>query len=111
MSDPRRPLEELEAKLRAKRGEAGLNDGDANKRGEAPQGLGLAMRIGTELAAGLAVGIGIGYGLDLWFGTKPWLVIVFFILGAAAGFVNVYRVVNRLGLQAGYRDGGGPDKS
>lgn len=111
MSDPRRPLDELEAKLRAKREEAKVRDGDANARGDAPQGLGLAMRLGTELAAGLAVGIGIGYALDLLFDTKPWLVIVFFILGAAAGFVNVYRVVNRLGLQAGYRGGGDPDKS
>lgn len=64
-----------------------------------PRGpLGLAFRIGVELVAALAVGVGIGYGLDLWLGTKPWLMVVFFFLGAGAGILNVYRAVNALGF-------------
>ena len=34
--------------------------------------------------------------LDSWFDTKPWLIIVFFFLGAAAGMLNVIRTANRM---------------
>jgi len=47
--------------------------------------------------------MGAGWLLDRWLGTKPWLMIVFFFLGAAAGIMNVYRAVNGLGLAAGYK--------
>ncbi len=55
-------------------------------------GLGVGMRIATELVAALGVGVGMGLLLDRWLGTTPWLMIVFFILGAAAGLRNVVRV-------------------
>ncbi|MYK15414.1 MAG: AtpZ/AtpI family protein, partial [Rhodospirillaceae bacterium] len=82
------------------------------------KGIGLALRIRTELVAGLAVGVAIGLGLDWWLGTKPWLMIVFFFLGAAAGIVNVYRTMSGLGHAVGYADrdrakddgGPGPDE-
>jgi ATP synthase protein I len=57
-------------------------------------GLGVGLRIATELVAALAVSVGIGIVLDRWLGTTPWLLIVFFILGAATGFRNVVRVAN-----------------
>ncbi|MFN4088339.1 MAG: AtpZ/AtpI family protein [Alphaproteobacteria bacterium] len=64
-----------------------------------PQGrsLGLAFRIGVELVAALIVGIGIGWLLDSWLGTGPWLFILFFMLGAVAGVMNVWRTVERIG--------------
>lgn len=49
------------------------------------------MRIGVELAAAIGVGTAIGIVLDRWLGTTPWLLIVFFLIGCAAGFLNVYR--------------------
>lgn len=48
----------------------------------------LAWRMVIELVAGLAIGFGIGYGLDAFFGTRPWLMVLFILLGFAAG-VNV----------------------
>jgi|GEM_PF-200969 len=54
-------------------------------------GMGAGMRIAVELAAAVLVGAGIGIVLDRWLGTSPWLLIVFFIIGTAAGFLNVYR--------------------
>lgn len=48
-------------------------------------------RIAVELLAAIVVGAGIGWGLDQWLGTRPWLLILFFILGAVAGLMNVYR--------------------
>jgi len=65
--------------------------------------MGLAFRVGVELVAGVAVGVGIGYALDRWLGTGPWLMIVFFFLGAAGGMMNVFRAATGQGLAVGYR--------
>lgn len=69
---------------------------EAASRG-AMSGFGMAMRIGTELVAGLVVGVGIGYLLDRWLGTAPWFLVVFFFLGSGAGILNVYRSASSLG--------------
>ena len=58
--------------------------------------LGNAFKLGTELVAAVAVGSIIGFILDNWFGTKPWLIIIFFFLGAAAGMLNVIRAANQM---------------
>ena len=56
--------------------------------------MGSAFKLGTELVAAVAVGTIIGFILDSWFDTKPWLIIIFFFLGAAAGILNVIRTAN-----------------
>ena len=71
--------------------------------GDPRSGLSLALRIGIELVAALIVGTGIGLLLDRWLGTAPWLMVVFFVLGAAAGFLNVLRVMGGMGGTVGYR--------
>ena len=58
--------------------------------------MGNAFKLGTELVAAVIVGTIIGFILDSWFGTKPWLIIIFFFLGAAAGMLNVFRTANRM---------------
>ena len=58
--------------------------------------LGFAFKLGTELVAAVAVGTIIGFILDSWFDTKPWLIIIFFFLGTAAGILNVIRTANRM---------------
>ena len=58
--------------------------------------MGSAFRLGTELVAAVGVGTIIGFILDSWFGTKPWLIIIFFFLGAAAGIMNVIRAAERM---------------
>ena len=58
--------------------------------------MGNAFKLGTELVAAVAVGTIIGFILDSWFDTKPWLIITFFFLGAAAGMLNVIRTANRM---------------
>ena len=58
--------------------------------------MGSAFKLGTELVASVAVGTIIGFILDSWFDTKPWLMIIFFFLGAAAGMLNVIRTANRM---------------
>ena len=66
---------------------------DSEKRGSF---MGSAFKLGTELVAAVAVGTIIGFILDTWFDTKPWLIIIFFFLGAAAGLLNVIRTANRM---------------
>ena len=58
--------------------------------------MGSAFKLGTELVAAVGVGTIIGFILDTWFGTKPWLIIIFFFLGAAAGMLNVIRAANKM---------------
>ena len=58
--------------------------------------MGNAFKLGTELVAAVLVGTIIGFILDTWFDTKPWLIIIFFFLGAAAGILNVIRAANKM---------------
>ncbi len=59
-------------------------------------------RVATELLAGLLIGAGIGWTIDKWLDTNPWFLILFFILGGAAGILNLWRVVTGKGLKIGY---------
>ena len=99
-----RELDELDASISSAR--IGLaEETNTPAKSEVPQSLvGLAMRAGVELVAGVAVGAGVGYGLDLWLGSSPWLLILCFIVGAAAGMLNVYRAFNGLGMAVGYKN-------
>ena len=58
--------------------------------------MGNAFKLGTELVAAVGVVTIIGFILDSLFGTTPWLIIIFFFLGAAAGMLNVIRTAKRM---------------
>ncbi len=60
------------------------------------------------MVAGILVGTGIGYLLDRFLGTKPWLLIIFMMLGMAAGFRNIYRLGMRPTVPPASNDRGGP---
>ncbi len=104
MSDgsPEPPPEDLDARLRKAKAERAKRK-EATDRPSRGGGLSFALRIGTELVVGIAVGAGVGLALDHWLGTAPWLLIVFFFLGAGAGMLNVYRTAMGLGHSVGYR--------
>ena len=53
--------------------------------------IGAAFKLSTELVAAVAVGTIIGFILDQTFGTKPWLIIIFFFVGVVAGITNVVK--------------------
>ena len=65
------------------------SDSDKEKRG---MFMGNAFKLSTEFVAAVVVGTIIGYILDSWFGTKPWLIVIFFFLGSAAGMLNIIKV-------------------
>jgi ATP synthase protein I len=51
--------------------------------------------IGVEMLASVLIGSFGGYGLDHLLGTRPWLMIVGFILGSSAGFRSIFRLINQ----------------
>jgi len=63
------------------------------KKDESLNKLGKYFNTGVELVSGVFVGIGCGLLIDWAFGTSPWGLIILFILGSAAGMLNVYRTL------------------
>ena len=56
-----------------------------------PSSIGSAFKLSTELVSAVAVGTIIGFILDNTFGTKPWLILIFFFVGVIAGIINVIK--------------------
>ncbi len=67
-----------------------------SKNDESSSGIGLAFKMSTELVSAVAVGTIIGFILDNWFGTKPWLILIFFFVGVIAGIMNVVKSAKRM---------------
>ena len=70
-----------------------------NTKKNKESGAGFGFKMSTEIIAALVVGVGIGLIVDKYLGTKPFGLIIFFIFGALAGFLNVYRVMRRIEKQ------------
>ena len=85
-------LDALEGKL-AKAQSQRPSPEESEGRGRA---MGQALKLATELVAGVAVGGFIGWALDQLFGTKPFLMLVFLVLGAAASIMNVIRTATKM---------------
>ena len=56
-----------------------------------PSPIGTAFKLSTELVSAVVVGTIIGFILDKTFGTKPWLILIFFIVGVIDGITNVIK--------------------
>ena len=72
-----------------------------------PTSMGIAFRFSTEMVAALVVGGGMGYGIDWLAGTKPIFLILFFVLGAAAGIRNVLHAAKELNAEMASKSGDG----
>ena len=68
----------------------------SSKNDESSSGIGVAFKMSTELVSAVAVGTIIGFILDNWFGTKPWLILIFFFVGVIAGIMNVVKSAKRM---------------
>ena len=80
---------ELSTRLKIAKKKANKNSFTNNKKNTSS--LGKALKLSTEMVAAVLVGSIIGFILDNWFDSKPWLTIIFFFVGAAAGILNVIR--------------------
>ena len=57
--------------------------------------IGALSTVGFSFVLAIVIGVWLGWLLDNWLGTKPWMFFLFFVLGLAAGVLNVYRTSNR----------------
>jgi ATP synthase protein I len=96
-------LGERLGKVKAQRHAETEADLDAEMRG---RGMAYGMRMAAELVGAVIVGGLIGMGLDWLLATKPWLFLLFFVLGFAAGVLNVVRAYERMQKEIMARIGG-----
>ena len=82
----------FERRLQDARAKRGLDKPAGGQKGLPAGSWGSGFRAGIEVGSALVVGVAIGVGMDRWLGTWPWLFLVFFVVGAAAGVLNVYRM-------------------
>jgi len=83
-------LKRLGERLAQKKGPSRQAEAGSSSKSD-PSALARGFRLSTELVAGVLVGAFIGWALDKWLGISPWGMIVFLLLGFAAGVVNVMR--------------------
>jgi ATP synthase protein I len=84
-----RRLKDLDRRLGESRG--GGSDDVVRSRASDSPGMAKALRLGADFVAGVVVGVALGWGIDRLFGTAPWGLIVFVLLGFAAGVLSVLR--------------------
>lgn len=99
-------LSKLDAKLEDVQTQRQTETESQEDKAMRARGMAMGVRMSTELVAAIAVGGLIGYGLDQWLGTSPWLFLVFFFLGFAAGMLNVVRAFNRMQAEIAEHTGG-----
>jgi ATP synthase protein I len=90
-------IEERLRKAREKRDEVRQVEASNSK-------LWVASRLVTELMAGVIVGGALGWGLDRILGTAPFLLIVMFMVGIAAGIFNVVRTAQQMNRDQAAKD-------
>ena len=66
------------------------------KNKEQSSSIGTAFKMSTELVSAVVVGTIIGFILDKTFGTKPWLILIFFFVGVVAGITNVIKSAKKM---------------
>ena len=79
----------LSTRLKIAKKKANKNSFTNNRKNTSS--LGAALKLSTEMVAAVFVGSIIGFILDNWFDSKPWLTIIFFFAGSAAGILNVIK--------------------
>jgi ATP synthase protein I len=83
-------LQRLRERLAHRKGSGRDDEPQSGPRSD-PSAIARGFRLSTELVAGVLVGAFIGWALDKWLGISPWGMIVFLLLGFAAGVINVMR--------------------
>ncbi|MDU8912930.1 AtpZ/AtpI family protein [Aestuariicoccus sp. MJ-SS9] len=105
--DAKRRLAELEARIAAAKA---AKDGGKPHQEEHYSQAQVAWRMVTELVAGLGIGFGIGYGLDALFGTLPFMLVLFTLLGFAAGVKTMLRTAQEIQAKKIAAETGGEDE-
>jgi ATP synthase protein I len=87
----------FEERLRAAQKKQGIDPpqsaSSATGPSSQPSPMGVGLRVGVEMVSALAVAVAIGWYLDRWLHSSPAFLVVFVLLGGAAGVANVWRVI------------------
>ena len=73
-----------------------VNKRNIDSKKHNPSPIGTAFKLSTELVSAVAVGTIIGFILDKTFGTKPWLILIFFFIGVITGITNVIKSAKKM---------------
>ena len=87
-------LKRLGEELRHVQPSSRSESNDAQRAQSDPSAIARGFRLSTELVAGVLVGAALGWLIDRWLGISPLGMIVFLLLGFAAGVLNVMRAAN-----------------
>ena len=88
------PKDHFKTRLEIAKKRASKRNLDSKEHNPSP--IGVAFKLSTELVSAVALGTIIGFILDETFGTKPWLILIFFFVGVVAGISNVIRSAKNL---------------
>ena len=83
------PKDQFKTRLEIAKKKASKRNLNIKNQNQSP--IGTAFKLSTELVSAVAVGTIIGFILDKTFGTKPWLILIFFFIGVIAGITNVIK--------------------
>ena len=86
--------DEFKNRLEAAKNKAKVNKNRSDEGSKSS--MGTAFKMSTELVAAVGVGTIIGFILDQWFGTKPWLILIFFFIGVITGIMNVVKSAKKM---------------
>ena len=89
-------MPEDQFKTRLKIAKSKVKSKDFTKNKESNSNIGVAFKMSTELVSAVVVGTIIGFIVDNWFGTKPWLILIFFFVGVIAGIMNVVKSAKKM---------------
>tara|TARA_Y100000590_G_scaffold22017_1_gene25429 strand:- start:668 stop:943 length:276 start_codon:yes stop_codon:yes gene_type:complete len=89
-------MPEDQFKTRLKIAKNKVKSRNSEKNMESKSSMGTAFKMSTELVSAVVVGTIIGFILDNWFGTKPWLILIFFFVGVIAGIINVIKSAKKM---------------
>ena len=84
-------LSQIRGSRKAQAGQTGAGSGDGARNAS---GMARGLRLSSELVVGVLVGALIGWGIDKLLSSSPWGMIVFLLLGFAAGVRNVIRAAS-----------------
>lgn len=100
-----------QARHQARDAAGGPSDSPDSEQAATASGYAKGFRLSSELVAGVLVGAGLGWLIDRWLGVSPWGLIVFLLLGFAAGVFNVMRSAGLL-VGTAFDEGSrqGPDR-
>lgn len=90
-------LSRIRDSRKAQADQAGHENESAPARASA---MAVGLRLSSELVAGVLVGAALGWGIDHFASTSPWGMIVFLLLGFAAGVMNVMRAAGLMAKQS-----------